>query len=123
MFVDWFLNDLDDIRASNQLEVAATEYECQGLELDLSCVCWGADLQHEGLGGWTMRKLIGAKWNKLKQARSRRYLLNSYRVLLTRAREGMIIWVPRGDESDPTREPAGYEETAQFLRDCGLVEE
>lgn len=122
MFVDWFLNDLDDIRASNQLEVAATEYECQGLELDLSCVCWGADLQHEGLGGWTMRKLVGAKWNMMKQPRSRRYLLNSYRVLLTRAREGMIIWVPRGDESDLTRNPAGYEGTAQFLKDCGLVE-
>ena len=122
MFVDWFLNDLDDIRASNQLEVAATEYECQGLELDLSGVCWGADLQHTGLGGWNMRKLVGSKWSMMKQARSRRYLLNSYRVLLTRAREGMIIWVPRGDESDPTREPTGYEGTAQFLNECGLVE-
>ncbi len=122
MYVDWFLNDLDDIRASNQLEVAATEYECQGLELDLSCVCWGADLRHGGLGGWTMRKLVGSKWNAMNQPRSRRYLLNSYRVLLTRAREGMIIWVPKGDESDPTRDPAGYEGTAQFLRESGLVE-
>lgn len=122
MFVDWFLNDLEDLRASNQLEVAATEYECQGLELDLSCVCWGGDLLHDGLAGWNMRKLVGAKWNAMKQARSRRYLLNSYRVLLTRSREGFIIWMPRGDAADPTRDPRGYDATAQFLKCCGLEE-
>jgi DUF2075 family protein len=120
--VDWFLNDLDDIRASNQLEVAATEYECQGLEVDLSCVCWGGDLQRDPNGSWQMRKLIGSKWNMMKQARDQRYLLNSYRVLMTRAREGMIIWVPRGSTTDPTRDPAGYDRTAQFLQASGLVE-
>ena len=122
LYVDWFLNDLDDIRASNQLEVAATEYECQGLEVDLSCVCWGGDLQRDPNGSWQMRKLIGSKWNMMKQARDQRYLLNSYRVLMTRAREGMIIWVPRGSTTDPTRDPAGYDRTAQFLQASGLVE-
>jgi hypothetical protein len=122
LYIDWFLNDLDDIRASNQLEVAATEYECQGLEVDLSCVCWGGDLLRDDFGNWQMRKLIGSKWTMMKQERDQRYLLNSYRVLMTRAREGMIIWVPRGSDSDPTQEPAGFERTAQFLIESGLRE-
>lgn len=122
LYVDWFLNDLSDIRSSNQLEVAATEYECQGLELDLSCICWGGDLLHEDLSGWEMRRLVGHRWNAMKQVRDRRYLLNSYRVLLTRAREGFIVWVPRGDENDPTRDPKGFDSTAQFLKECGLQE-
>jgi hypothetical protein len=122
LYVDWFLNDLDDIRASNQLEVAATEYECQGLELDLTCVCWGGDLQRSNEGGWQMRKLIGSKWNSIKKPRDQRYLLNSYRVLMTRAREGMIIWVPRGAETDPTQAPADFDRTAEFLIESGLQE-
>lgn len=122
LYVDWFLNDLDDIRVSNQLEVAATEYECQGLELDLTCVCWGGDLQRNIQGGWQMRKLIGPKWNNMKNARDQRYLLNSYRVLMTRAREGMIIWVPRGSSTDSTQDPAGFDRTAQFLVESGLQE-
>lgn len=122
MYVDWFLNDRTDIRSSDQLEVVATEYECQGLELDLSCICWGGDLLHEGVAGWEMRKLIGPKWNTMKQARDRRYLLNSYRVLLTRSREGFIIYVPRGDENDATRKPSGFDGTAHFLSECGLIE-
>lgn len=122
MYVDWFLNDLTDIRSSNQLEVAATEYECQGLELDLSCICWGGDLLHGGTNGWEMRKLVGHKWNAMKQARDRRYLLNSYRVLLTRAREGFIVYVPRGNENDPTHYPMGFDATTRFLRECGLQE-
>ncbi len=122
MFVDWFLNESFDIRSSNQLEVAATEYECQGLELDLSCICWGSDLLYHPLQGWEMRKLVGPKWNEMKQPRQRRYLLNSYRVLLTRAREGFIIWVPRGDANDITRDPKGLDSTAAFLKECGLKE-
>lgn len=122
MYVDWFLNDLADIRSSNQLEVAATEYECQGLELDLSCICWGGDLLYEELTGWEMRKLVGHKWNAMKQARERRYLLNSYRVLLTRAREGFIVWIPRGNANDPTQDPRGFDTTTQFLKECGLME-
>lgn len=122
MYVDWFLNDLTDIRSSNQLEVAATEYECQGLELDLSCICWGGDLLHKGTTGWEMRKLVGHKWNAMKRARDRRYLLNSYRVLLTRAREGFIVYIPRGNENDPTHSPIGFDATTRFLRECGLQE-
>jgi hypothetical protein len=120
MYVNWFLNDESDIRSSNQLEIAATEYECQGLELDLSCICWGGDLLYEGVSGWEMRKLVGPKWNAMKKARDRRYLLNSYRVLLTRAREGFIIYVPRGSDNDSTRKPAGFDATADFLIECGL---
>lgn len=120
MYVDWFLNEHTDIRASDQLEVAATEYECQGLELDMSCICWGGDLLHEGKSGWEMRKLVGHKWNAMKQSRDRRYLLNSYRVLLTRAREGFIIYVPHGSDNDSTRKPAGFDATAAFLIECGL---
>ncbi len=122
MYVDWFLNDHNDIRSSDQLEIAATEYECQGLELDVSCIAWGGDLLHEGVSGWEMRKLVGHKWNAMKQTRDRRYLLNSYRVLLTRAREGFIIYVPRGSESDTTRKPAGFDSTAHYLKECGLSE-
>lgn len=122
MYVNWFLTETSDLRASNQLEVAASEYECQGLELDLTCICWGGDLLYDQLAGWKKRKFVGAKWNTMKRARDHQYLLNTYRVLLTRAREGFIIWVPRGDANDPTRDPSGYNSTAEFLKRCGLPE-
>ncbi len=122
LYVDWFLNDLDDIRSSNQLEVAATEYECQGLELDVVGLCWGGDLLYDREKGWIKRKLVGSKWNAMKKPRDHQYLLNSYRVLMTRAREGLMIWVPKGDADDPTNLPAGFDSTAAFLQACGLVE-
>lgn len=122
MYVNWFLNETSDLRASNQLEVAASEYECQGLELDLTCICWGGDLLYDQLAGWRKRKFVGAKWNTMNQARAQQYLLNTYRVLLTRAREGFVVWVPRGDANDPTRNPEGFDSTADFLRQCGLKE-
>lgn len=122
MYVNWFLNETSDLRASNQLEVAASEYECQGLELDLTCICWGGDLLYDQLAGWRKRKFVGAKWNTMNQARDQQYLLNTYRVLLTRAREGFVVWVPRGDANDPTRNPEGFDSTAEFLKHCGLKE-
>lgn len=120
LYVNWFLNDLDDIRASNQLEVAATEYECQGLEVDLSCLCWGGDLTRDTSDGWSTRKFSGNKWKSVNDRRNRRYLLNSYRVLMTRAREGMVIWVPQGLSDDNTRCPGGYDRTAAYLLACGI---
>lgn len=122
MYVNWFLNETSDLRASNQLEVAASEYECQGLELDFTCICWGGDLLYDQLAGWKKRKFVGAKWNTMNQARDHQYLLNTYRVLLTRAREGFVVWVPRGDANDSTRNPEGFDSTAQFLKQCGLKE-
>lgn len=119
-FTHWFLAERDDFRSSFQLEVAATEFQCQGLELDWVGLCWGDDLvwSHE-CEAWESRILRGARWANLKNIRNREYLLNKYRVLLTRAREGTIIWVPPGDPSDPTRDPVRLQATADYLLQCG----
>src|SRR5271167_4946448 len=94
-YVEWFLGGKGDCRSSSALEVAATEFECQGLELDWAGVCWGGDfLIDANTGGWHFRKLLGARWRNVKQASEMRYITNKYRVLLTRARRGMAIWVP-----------------------------
>ena len=104
MYVHWFLAPPGDIRASNQLEIAASEFECQGLELDLMGVCWGGDFTYNpAAGGWQHRNFSGNRWGEVHNAVDRQYLLNTYRVLLTRAREGLVIWVPKGDSTDPTR--------------------
>jgi len=102
----WFLNDRDDVRASHSLEVAMSEFKVQGLEIDLAGVLWGDDLTISETGAWSMRRFHGADWQTVSKETSRRYLLNKYRVLLTRAREGMVIWVPPGDRDDLTRDPA-----------------
>ena len=103
------------------LEVAATEFECQGLELDWTGICWGGDfLISPGTGQWQFRKFLGANWKNVKRATDKQYIANKYRVLLTRARRGMVIWVPRGDSSDPTRDPLPLESTAEFLREQGI---
>src|SRR5262249_23676592 len=107
----WYLNDRDDIRSSFALEVPANEYTCQGLEIDFSCVCWGGDLVFRRVAtGWLCRRLSGNSWNEVRSQEDRRYIKNTYRVLLTRAREGMVIWVPRGDPSDRTRKPEELDE-------------
>ena len=117
----WFLSPREDYRSSYQLEVAATEFECQGLELDWVGLCWGDDLIRSPLGdNWDYRALRGLKWSSIKIPRNRSYLLNRYRVLLTRAREGVVIWVPEGDSSDPTRDPARLDATADYLLRCGV---
>jgi hypothetical protein len=117
----WFLNDEGDVRSSNQLEVVATEFEIQGLELDWVGVCWDADLIWDmNLRHWSTRRFVGTDWKVLKNARKREYLFNSYRVLLTRSRQGMVIWVPTGSASDTTRVPRWYDETADFLQATGV---
>jgi hypothetical protein len=93
LYVNWFLNLPPDVRSSNQLEVAASEYECQGLELDWVGVCWGGDFLFRPLDGWQCQQLSGSKWQAMRSQIDRAYLLNTYRVLLTRAREGVIIWI------------------------------
>jgi hypothetical protein len=120
-FDEWFLGSPGDVRTSYQLEVAATEFECQGLELDWAGVCWGDDLCIAPSGDrWTCRQFRGNRWQIIRKEQTRRYLLNKYRVLLTRAREGMLLWVPRGDPTDPTREPAPLNRTAAYLAAAGI---
>ncbi len=121
-FEEWFLGAPDDVRSSFQLEVAATEFECQGLELDWVCVCWGGDLAFSALDcDWLYRYFHGRRWRTYSKPSDRQYLLNKYRVLLTRARQGIVIWVPHGDISDPTRDPQLLNATASFLLGCGAL--
>lgn len=123
LFVNWFLNLPPDVRSSNQLEVAASEFECQGLELDWVGVCWGGDLSFDASAStWVYRNFVGTNWQAVPSAVDRAYLLNTYRVLLTRAREGSIVWVPRGDANDETRQCELFDATAEFLQNCGLIE-
>jgi hypothetical protein len=119
--IHWFLNDRTDTRSSYYLEDAATEFQIQGLELDWICVGWDADLRLKN-GNWNCHAFRGDRWINVKNADRRRYLLNTYRVLLTRARQGMVVFVPPGDASDPTRSPGYYDATFNYLRRLGLPE-
>lgn len=117
----WFLNPPEDIRSSNFLEDVATEFDIQGLELDWTLVAWDADFRftEDKFEHWRFR---GKRWERRKTAVSQQYLENAYRVLLTRARQGMIIYVPRGGVNDVTRPPSFYDDTFNFLQSCGLLE-
>jgi len=118
----WFLKNSDDYRSSFRLEVATTEFEIQGLELDWVGVCWGGDmLWTNPQQGWSLRHLRGPTWKPIRQEMARRYTANTYRVLLTRARKGMVIFVPRGRDSDPTIAPEGFDRTAALLSQSGCV--
>lgn len=128
--VHWFLEDKTDIRSSNYLEDAATEIQVQGLELDFACVLWDADMRCEN-GQWTYYKFNGKnKWIPERNVESQKYMLNAYRVLLTRARQGIIICVPFGNSNktpegfneDPTRLPAFYDGTYKYLKSLGIEE-
>lgn len=115
----WFLNDDSDVRSSFYLEDAGSEFDVQGLELDWAVVAWDGDLIHEQ-DGWRYRAFKGTRWQEIRDEGARRYRLNAYRVLLTRARQGMVIVVPEGDADDPTRAPATYDPTWQYLKATGL---
>jgi hypothetical protein len=117
--VVWFLNEKEDIRSSYYLEDAATEFQVQGLELDWTCVTWDGDLRFCG-SDWGYHDFRGSKWINVANADNRNYLRNAYRVLLTRARQGMVIFVPPGDRRDPTRAPEFYDPTFEYLRDVGV---
>jgi hypothetical protein len=120
-YEEWFLRAAGDTRSSSSLEVAATEFECQGLELDWAGVCWGDDMVFDPEEkSWDTRRFIGTRWTSPARSAARRYILNKYRVLLTRARRGFVIWVPPGAASDPTRKPHRLNATAEFLIQCGL---
>lgn len=117
--IHWFLGDPGDTRSSYYLEDAATEFQVQGLEVDWACVTWDADLRRVD-GQWRYHAFRGDAWTSVRKGDRQRYLLNAYRVLLTRARQGMAIFVPPGDTGDPTRLPAFYDETFGYLRDVGV---
>ncbi|MFO1447923.1 MAG: DUF2075 domain-containing protein [Opitutaceae bacterium] len=119
--VHWFLNGDDDPRSSMYLEDAATEFQVQGLEVDWACVTWDADLRVVG-SRWDYHAFVGAKWQRVNKPERRRYLKNAYRVLLTRARQGMAIFVPEGNCEDATRDPRYYDDTFRYLRGLGLDE-
>lgn len=115
----WFLDLWPDVRASDALEVAATEFSVQGLELDHAGLCWDGDLVRRGSGPWQARAFRGTVWTLPQGTETRSNRLNAYRVLLTRARQGTAIWVPRGDPGDVTRDPATLDAVADFLVACG----
>lgn len=120
---NWFLAPSDDLRSSNMLEVVASEFKVQGLEIDWAIVCWDADLRRSKNGkDWDHYTFRGTKWNKRNKPEQKRYLVNSYRVLLTRARQGMVIFVPRGvdPEEDPTRDSVYYDAIYEYLVSCGI---
>jgi Uncharacterized conserved protein (DUF2075) len=117
--IHWFLNDSDDTRSSFYMEDAATEFQVQGLELDWVCMTWDADLRF-GQSDWSYYSFVGSKWTTVHKPDRRQYLRNAYRVLLTRARQGMVIFVPTGKSSDPTRTPTYYNSTFEYLADIGI---
>jgi hypothetical protein len=119
--VSWFLNDRDDTRSSYYLEDAATEFQVQGLELDWTCVAWDADLRVAG-DDWGYHDFRGNRWLNVKSPDNQRYLLNAYRVLLTRARQGMVIFVPPGNRTDPTRPHEQYDQIYRHLGGLGISE-
>jgi len=110
----------NDVRASSKLEVVATQFEIQGLELDWVGVCWGEDLLWEG-EKWECRRFNNKKWRVVpsRSTRKRGYQLNAYRVLLTRARQNMVLYIPQPTQNDTSRLPLELDRTADFLRSCG----
>lgn len=117
--VKWFLEKKNHVRSSYYLEEAATEFDVQGLELDWVCVAWDADFRHNG-EAWRHWSFRGKKWQRINKAERKAYQKNAYRVLLTRARQGMVICVPEGDSNDHTRKNSYYDETYQYLTGLGV---
>ncbi len=113
--VNWFLEGKMDVRSSYYLEDVATEFHVQGLEVDWACVTWDADFRFTGKG-WSTHSFVGDRWHQIKKAERKQYLKNAYRVLLTRARQGMIIVVPPGDADDHTRKAEYYDATFEYLK-------
>ena len=119
---NWFLRRWPDVRASDALEVPATQFACQGLELDHVGLCWGNDLiRRGGRVEWVARSFAGTRWQEPRGEAAIAYQINTYRVLLTRARYETVIWVPEGDPRDPTRSPAEFDAIARFLMECGAL--
>lgn len=119
--VNWFLSERDDVRSSYYLEDVATEFQIQGLELDWVCVTWDGDFRYAE-DGWKSYSFVGTKWQNINKQERKQYLINAYRVLLTRARQGMVIVLPEGDIDDHTRKPEFYNSTYNYLKLIGIEE-
>jgi DUF2075 family protein len=117
--VHWFLNDKNDVRSSYYLEDVATEFDVQGLELDWVCMAWDADFRYDG-ADWKNWSFRGSKWQRINKSERQEYQKNAYRVLLTRARQGMVIFVPKGNDADHTRPREYYDSTYEYLKRIGL---
>jgi hypothetical protein len=117
--IHWFLDEKDDVRSSYYLEDVATEFDVQGLELDWACVTWDGDFRYSEKG-WEHWSFHGNCWKHINKAERKTYQKNAYRVLMTRARQGMVIVVPEGDAEDPTRNPDFYDPTFQYLQSIGF---
>lgn len=118
---NWFLNDKEEVRSSFFLEDVATEFDIQGLELDWVCVAWDADFRYNGTS-WSLKASRGTKWQEVNDPYARLYLKNAYRVLLTRARQGMAIFIPFGSPDDKSRLPEFYDKTFAYLCSLGITE-
>jgi len=116
----WFLKPPGDVRGSDQLEIVATNFDCQGLKIDWAGVAWGNDFSYRpSPARWHTRRFAGTKWTNVREERAR-YILNGYRVILTRARRGQVIWVPQPDGTDATLDPIDFDRTADILLSTGL---
>lgn len=121
--VPWFLNPITDIRSSLFLEDVATEFDIQGLELDWTCLVWDGDFRYDPKHHcWQHFNFRSDRWQNINQAEGRAYQLNAYRVLLTRARQGMVICIPEGNPDDPTRNPEFYDPTYEYFKGLGVEE-
>jgi DUF2075 family protein len=117
--VNWFLDGKDDVRSSYYLEDVATEFQVQGLELDWACVTWDGDLRYSNTE-WKTFGFKGSKWQNINHTERKKYLINAYRVLLTRARQGMVIVIPEGSSEDHTRKSEFYDPTFEYLKGIGI---
>ncbi|MGS0706615.1 DNA/RNA helicase domain-containing protein [Acinetobacter sp. ANC 3781] len=117
---DWFLNYKTDVRSSYYLEEIATEFDIQGLEIDFTCLAWDINFYYDN--GWRYQSFKGTCWQQIKQNEKQKYLLNAYRMLLTRARQGMVIYIPNVDDCDWTRPKSKYDSTYKYLKTCGFEE-
>lgn len=115
------LGDESNVNSSYYMEIAASEFKIQGLEIDYAVVAWEGDYRYKD-GGFSFHKFRGSIWQNVNDLTQRDYLKNSYRVLLTRARQGFIIYVPRGSEEDDTRPSYHYDGTFNLLKDMGIPE-
>ena len=119
--INWFLANNNDIRSSSFLEIPATQFAIQGLELDWLLLAWGGDLSYNGVN-WNYKNFRGAIWNNINTEVKKEFLINTYRVLLTRARQGVVIYIPEGDLNDKTRLPSFYDGTYDLLKRIGVKE-
>jgi hypothetical protein len=117
--IHWFLDGKEDVRSSYYLEDVVTEFQVQGLELDWACVTWDADFPYSKQG-WEHFSFVGDRWNRIRKPERQNYLKNAYRVLLTRARQGMVIVVPLGDDEDHTRKKEYYDPIFEYLQEIGF---